>query len=152
MISLTAKAETTIARPIDDVWAFVGNPINQDQWVDGMSNSSLVDEGEIGVGTRLQGVYSFEGRTSPLLITITEYVPQRRLGIESEDGPFPFSGLFTLQPAGDDTAVTNQMTAGSDSRFTSVFFTVFRPVAGWLFRRQLQKELGQLKAILEGAS
>lgn len=152
MVSLSTTASITIDREPADVWAYVSDVRNQDHWVDGMSDSEIIGEGAIGRGTRIRRTYTFEGRSSPMTIEITEFSEDRRLGIESSDGPFPITGLLTLERSGSGTTVTNAMTAGSDHIMTTVMFTLLRPLSRMFFKRQLSKELGQLKSILEACA
>ena len=149
MVSLSTSAEITIDRDAADVWAYVSDVRNQDHWVDGMSGSEIDGDGPIGRGTVIRGTYEFEGRSSPITFRITEFHEGRRLGIESSDGPFAMTGLLALQRSGSTTTVTNAMTAGSDHILTTVMFTLLRPLSKIMFRRQLRKELAQLKTILE---
>lgn len=149
MVSLSTSASVTIERDPADVWAYVSDVRNQDHWVDGMSDSELLGDGPIGTGSEIRGTYTFEGRSAPLTLKITAFREGSSLGIESSDGPFPMTGLLTLQGSGSGTTVTNAMTAGSDHIVTSIMFTVLRPLSKMMFRRQLRKELGQLKEILE---
>ncbi len=149
MVSMSTSASVTIAREPLDVWAYVSDVSNQDQWVDGMSDSEIVGEGPIGRGTQIRGTYTYGGGSAPVLMTITEFREGRRLAIDASEGPFPFSGLLTLERSASGTVVTNSMTAGSDHIVTSIMFTVFRPLMKIMMGRQLRKELGQLKDILE---
>ncbi|MXY86522.1 MAG: hypothetical protein F4Y95_08575 [Chloroflexi bacterium] len=135
---------------LDQLWSFVSHVPNQDHWVFGMSDSEVVGNGPVGRGTQIRGVYTYGGNDGPVEITITEYREGRELAIESADGPFPFTGRLTLDRAGTSTTVSNSMTAGSDHIVTSIMFLVLRPLTKWMMTRQLRKELGQLKAILEG--
>ncbi len=150
MVSLSTRATITIEREPAEVWAYVSDPTNQDHWVDGMSESEVVGDEPIGRGTQLRGMYTYGSQSAPVVMTITEFREGRQLAIEASEGPFPFSGQLSLERAGGDTNVTNAMTAGSDHIVTSIMFTVFRPLTKWMMGRQLRKELGQLKAILEG--
>lgn len=149
MVSLSASAQVTIDRDPSEVWAYVSDVTNQDQWVDGMSDSEVIGDGPIGRGTQIRGTYTYGGGSAPTQLTITEFREGRQISIESSDGPFPFAGVLTLQRTGSSTLVTNSMTAGSDHIMTSVMFTVFRPLTKMMMTRQLRKELGQLRAILE---
>ena len=152
MVSMSTSATVTIAREPSEVWAYVSDVSNQDQWVDGMSDSEIVGEGPIGRGTQIRGTYTYGGGSAPVLMTITEFGEGRRLAIDASEGPFPFTGLLTLERSGGGTVVTNSMTAGSDHIVTSIMFTVFRPLMKIMMGRQLRKELGQLKDILESGS
>ncbi|MDE2986955.1 MAG: SRPBCC family protein [Chloroflexota bacterium] len=150
MVSLSASAEVTINREPTDVWAYVSDVTNQDHWVDGMSDSEVVGNGPVGRGTQIRGVYTYGGNDGPVEMTVTEFREGRELAIETSEGPFPFTGRLTLERSGTSTIVSNSMSAGSDHIVTSIMFLVLRPLTKWMMTRQLRKELGQLKAILEG--
>ena len=149
MVSISASASVSIDCDPADIWAYVSDVTNQDQWVDGMSDSEVVGDGPIGRGTEIRGTYTYGGGSAPTTITVTEFREGRALGIESSEGPFPFTGLLTLERQDDGAVVTNAMTAGSDHIMTSIMFTLFRPLTKHMMRRQLDKELAQLKTILE---
>ena len=149
MVSLTASTQVTINREPAEVWAYVSDVTNQDHWVDGMSDSEVIGDGPIGRGTQVRGVYTYGGNDGPVEMTITEFRAGRVLAIEASEGPFPFTGRLTLERSGPSTIVTNSMTAGSDHIVTSIMFTVLRPLMKMMMARQMRKELGQLKAILE---
>ena len=149
MVSLSANATVEIEREPSAVWAYVSDVTNQDDWVDGMSESEVVGDGAIGRGSQIRGTYTYGGGAASVLMTITEFREGRQLSIDAAEGPFPFSGTLTLERSGSSTSVTNSMTAGSDHIFTSIMFTVFRPLTKMMMGRQMQKELGQLKTILE---
>ena len=151
MVSLATSAQITIEREPAEVWAYVADVTNQDHWIDGMSESEVVGDGPVGRGTQIRGTYTYGGGSSPTLMTITEFREGRELAIEASEGPFPFTGRLTLERSGATTIVTNAMTAGSDHIATSIMFTLLRPLMKLMMGRQLSKELGQLKAILETA-
>ena len=151
MVSLSASASIEIGREPAEVWAYVSDVTNQDRWVDGMSESQVVGDRPIGRGTQIRGTYTYGGGSAPVLMTITEFREGRQLSIDASEGPFPFSGTLSLRRSGSSTTVTNAMAAGSDHIFTSIMFTVFRPLTKLMMGRQMKKELGQLKAILESA-
>lgn len=149
MVSLSASAQITIDWDPAEVWAYVADVTNQDQWVDGMSDSQVVGDDPIGRGTQIRGTYTYGGGSAPVLMTITEFREGRQVSIDASEGPFPFTGTLSLERSGSSTIATNSMTAGSDHAFTSIMFTVFRPLTKMMMARQMKKELGQLKAILE---
>ncbi len=152
MVSVSTSGSVTIARDTADVWAYVSDVTNQDHWVDGMSDSEIVGDGPIGRGAQIRGTYTYGGGSGPVLMTVTEFREGKRLAIDASEGPFPFSGLLSLERAGGETVVTNAMTAGSDHMVTSIMFTLLRPLMKKMMGRQLRKELGQLKEILESGA
>ena len=149
MVSLSTSVQALIDADPADVWRYVSNPANQDHWVDGMSESEIIGGEPIGRGTQIRAVYTYGGGSAPVEMTITDYREGRSVGIEALTGPFPFTALLSLERQGRQTLLTNQMTAGSDHFFTSLMFTLLRPLTKHMMTRQLRKELNQLKAILE---
>ena len=151
MVSISTSAGIEIARPIEDVWDYVSDVRNQDAWVDGMSESELVDGGgEVRRGSQIRAVYTYGGGSGPVAMTVTDFRPPRRIAIEASEGPFPFTGALELDRRGSAaTHVTNTMTAGSDHPFTSFMFRVLPFVVRPMMTKQLRKELTQLKTILE---
>ncbi len=151
MASLSASVELQIERPIEDVWAYVSDVRNQDHWVDGMSNSALVEGETVNRGSQIRGVYSYGGGTAPVTMTVAEFRAPRIIAIETSDGPFPFTGTLQLDRRGSSaTLVRNSMTAGSDHIFTTIMFRFLPFITRPLMTKQLRKELTQLKTILEG--
>ena len=149
MADLSASAETLIARRPDAIWPYVGNPCNQDEWVDGMRDSEIEGGGEPGAGAVIRGAYKGGAGQGPVALRITAFEPERRLATEAFEGLFPFKGELTLEREADGTRVRNSMTVESYHWSTAVTFVVLRPLMARLFRRQMRKDLAQLKAILE---
>ena len=150
MVSLSASVELEIARPIEAVWAYVSDARNQDHWVDGMSESELVGGGEVRRGSEVRAVYTYGGGSAPVVMTVTDFRPPRRLATEAHQGPFPFSALLELDRRGSSaTLVRNSLTAGSDHIVTSFMFRVLPFIIRPMMTKQLKKELTQLKTILE---
>lgn len=52
---------------------------------------------------------------------------------------------------GGGTRVTNAIEPGADGWFTTVLFTVGRPLVRWMMERRLRDELDALKAIIESS-
>jgi len=150
MASLTAFAQTTIERPIEDVWAFASHVPNMEQWVDGLSETELVGGDPVRNGSVVRGRYSYGGGSAPVAMTVTEFRPPRSLATDAREGPFPFTGRLELARRGPRaTEVTNTLRAGSDHIFTAFMFRCLPFIVRPMMARQLRKELAQLKAILE---
>ncbi len=145
------KTETSIVveRPIEDVWAFVANIENMDQWVVGVSEPRMSNGRDMGEGATFTSKYTYGGKTHTIDYEVTAYRPQRHFATRSTEGPFPFEGELDLERAGRGTKVTNTIDAGSDGLFTTITFTLLGPLVRIMMRRQLHQELVVLKAILE---
>ncbi len=148
---MKAGTSIVIERPIEDVWAFVANIENMDQWVVGVSEPRLSNGRDMGVGATFTSKYTYGGKTHDLDYEVTAYEPQRHFATQSTEGPFPFKGELDLERAGQGTKVTNTIDAGSDGLFTTITFTLLGPLVRMSMRRQLHKELVALKTILESS-
>jgi carbon monoxide dehydrogenase subunit G len=77
-----------VDRPLDDVFAFVGNFANAAAWDPGVAESELVGEDPIHVGTTYRLVALFNGKRLPLEYTVTEWAPPRRVVLEGRGDRF----------------------------------------------------------------
>lgn len=149
---LRATASRTVARAPDEIARTLADLATMEAWMTGVSDVSLESgtPGETGAVYDLQ--YSFSGRTEPMSVELTAVEPGNRVAFRAREGPFPFAAEFTVDEAGARSRLTARLTVGSDSRFTALMFTVFRPVLRWLFARQLGSDLDSLTSGLESGS
>lgn len=68
-----------IDRPIREVFEYTADFNNIEAWDPGVSSSSRIDEGPVGVGSRFELGVSFGGRSIPMTYEITEYEPNQRV-------------------------------------------------------------------------
>lgn len=73
-----------VARPLDEVFAFVGDFANTKDWDPGVSDSRKVTEGPVGVGTRYAVDVLFNGRTLPMTYEVTTWDPPNRVVLRGE--------------------------------------------------------------------
>ncbi|SFR45153.1 SRPBCC family protein [Halogeometricum limi] len=147
--SIRASATTTIDRDVKTVFDHAADPARMDDWVVGVSGTRLVSGAGDAVGDVYEYDYTYGGRTTPMRVELTAFDRPNRVAMRAEEGPFAFEGETTFAADGDRTLVTNTIETGSDGRFTTVMFTVFRPVMRWLMARRLGAELGELKRLVE---
>lgn len=149
---MKAHASARIARPIDDVWAFVADPARMNRWVSGVDEPPLVEAAEVCVGTRFRMKYRYGGRTHDVLAEVVASDPPKKQTVKWVEGPFPFEGTVELQPDSDGTIVVRTVSAGADSRATAAMFAIAGPLLRMLMRRQIRQDLGRLKAALESGA
>ncbi|WP_435360158.1 SRPBCC family protein [Haloarchaeobius sp. DFWS5] len=147
---MKATATVTVDRPVADVFEYISNVERMSEWVVGVGETTRVAGDGTGVGDRYESEYTYGGKTHDMTFEVTEYESPTRLGITAPEGPFAFDGLLELEAVDGKTHVSNTIETGADGRFTKFMFTVFRPVMRYMMRRQLRKELVELKSILEG--
>lgn len=126
------------------MWAFVSDVEKMDLWAKGVTKTRLESEGDVAQGTVFTGKFTHRGREFDVRYTVTVCEPQSRFGIESE-GMLRYSGVMDLEDADGATRVTNTVETGADRVASRLMAGLFR----WGMRRQLSKELGVLKRVIE---
>jgi uncharacterized protein YndB with AHSA1/START domain len=145
---MKATAKIVVDRPIEEVWDYIADVENMERWVVGVSETAKVNDID-GVGARYESKYTYAGKTHDMAYEVTSFEPPTRFAITAPTGPFAFDAELELRETGQGTELTNVLDAGADSRFTTVMFTVLRPLMRWIMARQLKKELVTLKEDLE---
>ena len=141
--SISSSASILIDKPIGEVWEFVTDVEKMDLWAKGVTKTRLESEGEVAQGTVFTGKFTHRGREFDVRYTVAVCEPQSRFGIESE-GMLRYSGIMELDADGA-TRVTNTVETGADRAASRLMAGLFR----WGMRRQLSKELGVLKRVIE---
>ena len=73
------REELEIDRPLEEVFAFVGDFVNSATWDLGVAEASKVTEGPVGVGTRYELIVLFNGKRMPMTYEVTAHEPPRRV-------------------------------------------------------------------------
>lgn len=146
---MNGKAEIIIGKPIEEVWTFTANPHTASRWINGISDLRVTSTGPLGQGSTVASKYTYRGKTFDLVHEVTEFLPPSRQSIQATSGPFPFTSTLDLESVPDGTRVVSTLDAGSDSKATTVIFTLFGPFIHMMLNRQLKKELGVLKSLVE---
>jgi len=141
----TYEHTVEIARPVDEVFAFVTEPENYPKWQPSILELRPHRPGRLRVGSEATEVRRLLGREVETTWTCTEHAPPRRSTIESGDGPVPFRGTFTLDAIDGGTRFTwtVETRAGGAVRLAG-------PLVGRATRRELEENTDRLKRILEG--
>lgn len=73
------KETRLIQRPVNEVFDYTADFNNIEEWDPGVSSSSQLDDGPVGVGSRFELGVSFGTRRIPMTYEITEYEPNERV-------------------------------------------------------------------------
>lgn len=73
-----------VDRPLDEVFAFIGDFANTKDWDPGVSDSRQVTDGPAGVGTRYAVDVVFNGRRLPMTYEVTAWDPPNRVVLHGE--------------------------------------------------------------------
>ncbi len=136
--------EVVIARTCEQVAAYAGDPSNAPDWYANIISVRWQTPPPVGVGSRLDFVARFLGRTLAYTYEVVEHGPHR-LVMRTAQGPFPMETIYTWQP---ENASSTRMTLRNRGE-PAGFAKVAAPVLAAAMRRANEKDLARLKQILE---
>lgn len=144
-MAVDVQVDTVIDRPVAEVAAYAGDPTHAPEWYANIRSVQWRTDPPVAVGSRMDFVARFLGRTIAYTYEVVEWEPGRRLVMSTAQGPFPMRTTYEWQAAGDGT----RMTLGNTGE-PSGFGRVAAPVMEAAMRRAMTKDLAALKALVEG--
>jgi hypothetical protein len=139
-----ATATGTIARPCEEVAAYLRDPANDTTWIGGLRSARLLTPGPVAVGSRVERVASFLGRRVEYVNEIIELTGER-LVMRSVRSPFPMRVTYGHRQAGDGATDVSVRVEGDAGRF----YALAAPLVGVAVRRSIARDLRNLKRVLE---
>jgi len=143
-MSVDVTVEREIARERPAVAGFVMDPANDTRWIKALDSVRTLGDEPVGPGTRVERIASFLGRRIEYVNEIVELVPGERLVMRSVKAPFPMEVRYELDEAGDGTRMRIRATGDA-----SGFYRVAGPLLGAAVRRGIERDLDELKKVLE---
>ena len=137
--------EIIIERPRDQVATYAADPSKAPLWYANIESVSWQTPPPIAVGSRIDFVARFLGRRLAYTYEIVDLVPGQRLVMRTAQGPFPMETTYTWQPLGETRTRMTLRNRGEPTGFS----TVAAPVMAAAMRRANQKDLANVKRILE---
>lgn len=146
-MALDETAEAHIARPADEVAAYMFDPTNDPEWIGGISEVEPLDPLPIRVGSRVRRHASFLGRGIDYVMEVVALEPGRRLALHAVEAPMPMDVTYEVEPdpEGSVARVRVQGDAGGLYRLAS-------PLISAQVGRSIGGDVRQLKRILERSS
>jgi carbon monoxide dehydrogenase subunit G len=141
------EEEIVIARPPEEVFAYVTTPENDLEWVSTAVERRRESEGPIGVGSKIHAVDRFLGRRIDSTLEVTEHEPGSRSTIRLI-GPISARGSYEFVPAGTGTRFRWNLEAepGLGGLYLG---KITDPLVTFVFRRRVRSDLRRLKEALE---
>jgi len=90
----------------DKVWALVDKLEEWPQWMPSIKKIERLSEGPLTVGSQLSVTAEVSGLTVTLLMTITEFVPERSVVLEGKALGTKLTRFYNLEPVNGKTKVT----------------------------------------------
>ncbi len=144
-MAVDVVTETTIERACADVAGYAGDPSNAPEWYANITSVRWQTDPPVGVGSRMDFVARFLGRTLAYTYEVVELVPGQRLVMRTAQGPFPMETTYTWQPV---TGTRTRMAVRNRGE-PAGFGRLAAPVMAAAVRRANDKDLANLKRILE---
>jgi len=146
MVSVAGSVE--INRPTNQVFEFLANPENGPKWQSGLTESKLLTEGPVRVGSQFKETVKFLGRPIELICEYVEVEPGRKMVFKSDNSKtLQFDLTFLVEPG---QAGASRVTVSGHSHVSGLL-RLLEPLFAGEVKSASRKELQQLKAALEGA-
>jgi carbon monoxide dehydrogenase subunit G len=140
----TRSVAAVIARPIDEVFAFVSDARNRPSWDDSVNSEELTSPEPIGVGSTVRTRMRSMGRDYEIDWEIVEHEPPTRQRIESTSGPFSTTLAYELAGDGDRASVRFSVTGRPTGALR-----LMQPLIARNTQRNLDQGFARLKQVLE---
>ena len=138
---MAMNGSTVIARPAEEIYAYVIDVSNDVNWRTGVERSGLRSDPPIGVGSI--GYVAVGDAEATYEVTVV--VPNERVDWELKTGPYQGFGGYRFEPVEGGTRFT---LVARDVKPTGAL-KLLGPVFGWIARRQNQADVEKLRDILE---
>ena len=137
----------TISAPREDVARYVMDHRNDTTWIGGITESELLGEEPLGVGSDVRRVASFMGKRIDYVLRIAEMQPWVRLEMRSVKAPFPMAVTYGFDDAPGGT-ITSVRVQGEPS----AMYKLAGPLLARQVRRSVSSDLATLKGLLDRSS
>lgn len=144
---ITFEIGILIDRSVEDVFAFISNPMNLPKWQSMVAKVEPVSSGPVGVGTKFNVHSELMGRKIDGVMDITDYDPPSKFGFKNVAGPVQIQAMASFKPVGTGTRLSLNAQGEPGG--------VFKLAEGVLSRQvksQMEDNLKQLKSFLESGA
>ena len=144
-MNVDVVTEIVIARPVVEVSAYAADPTNAPDWYINIDSVEWKTPPPVQVGSLVEFVARFLGRTLRYTYEFVELVSGERLVMRTSQGPFPMETTYTWETTPDDSTRMTLRNRGEPAWFSKLMAPIMKPA----MRRANRKDLAKLKAILE---
>ena len=144
-MAIDTRAVIDVARPRQQVAAYLRDPGNDPRWIGGLRSARLLTGPPVDVGSRVERVASFLGRRIEYVNEITELEPGRRLAMRSVKAPFPLRVTYEFEDAAGGGTLARIRTGGETGRY----YAFAGPLLGAMVKRGVARDLRTLRHVLE---
>ena len=146
-MNVDVETEIVIARPVPEVAAYAADPSKAPDWYANIDSVEWKTPPPAHVGSLVEFVARFLGRTLRYTYEFVELVPSERLVMRTQQGPVPMETTYTWEPVSSDSTRMTLRNRGEPGGFSKLM----APVMKSAMRHANRKDLAKLKSILEAA-
>ena len=144
-MSVDVMTEIVIDLPVARVAVFAADPSNTPSWYGNIKSVEWKTPPPPQVGSQVAFVARFLGRTLQYTYELAELVPDKKLVMRTEQGPFPMETTYTWEPTPSGSTRMTLRNRGEPTSFSRWLAPFMAPA----MRRANRKDLAKLKSILE---
>lgn len=146
----TFHLEITVDRPRDEVFAVIADPTAMPRWYEAVHQVTRTSPGSAMLAATYAITRALPGGDAHNTVEITEYEVDRRVTLESRDGPTPFRYRYTLhnRPGGSTGITLDGRISGSGLPGP---IGAVDPLATRLFKHGMRRNLNELRRLVESA-
>ena len=148
---MRGAASIKVNKPIEEVWEFISDISNSDQWLAGVSEPVLATEGEIARGSTFNCKYRFDNKSHDVSYVLTSFDPPKKFSYRMSGGPHPAYNFVELKSEKGLTKINHVMEMDISQLSIGVVFLGLGPFVRLSIMMKLRKDLKRLKALLEAA-
>lgn len=141
---ITVVQEYTVNAPVEDVFTYIANPKNDQEWQASCQGVNIAEDAELKAGLNYEIIFKFLGRNMPFQSVITDYDHAKTFGYETLTGPIKFKGRYVFAPCDEGTAVQWTFDAEPGKFFGVVPVGLVRKI----FEKQVEADIKRLISIL----
>lgn len=141
-----AKASVVITRNVEDVFGVLSDVTNVPKWNRNAIEVTPLTSGPMRVGSRRRAVSrTFGGGTQTNEAEMVEFEPRRRMVVKSVGGPFVWRAVIEFGEISGGTSIDRTWTFERPRGL----YGVMSPVLPTLMRKEFQRDLDNLKRLME---
>lgn len=144
-MALDETAEAAIARPADEVAAYMFDPANDPIWISGIREAKPLGPTPLTVGSRVRRRASFLGRRIDYVMEVVALDPGRRMAMHAVEAPMPMDVTYEVDPAPDGALARVRVLGDAGG-----LYRLAGPLVSAQVGRSIDGDVRRLKRILEG--
>jgi len=141
------KTQILIDRPIEKVAEYASNPDNTPLWYENINTVQWKTQKPITPGSQIAFNAQFLGRQLAYTYEIAEFIPGKKLVMQTANGPFPMQTTYEWESVNQNTTRMILINKGIPAGFSKII----APFMSMAMKMANKKDLKRLKNLLESS-